>query len=57
MEQLIHSVSGMLSWKYPEIYVHRLLGKGSGAVHEPVELSPVVLGISISVVEEVIGVN
>ena len=30
VEQLIHSVSGMLSWKYPEIYVHRLLGKGRG---------------------------
>ena len=30
VEQLIHSVSGMLSWKYPEIYVHRLFGKGRG---------------------------
>ena len=57
MEPLIHSVSGMLSWKYPEIYVSQTIRERGGVVHEPVEISPVVLGISVNVVEEVIGVN
>lgn len=57
MEPLIHSVSGMLSWKYPEIYVSQTIREKRWVVHEPVEVSPVVLGISVSVVEEAIGVN